>query len=402
MTLVRTVFAPRFSTTLPAPSLSALIGGATAAGPAVTEASSLGVSSVWRAVNLIAGTLSSLPLHAYRADEEVRVRAKGWADDLLTTPHPDLTTMEFLQIVFTHLLLWGNAYFWIVRDSSGQAVRQLLPIAPWAIQAGRVDELGRLSPFGKKWFVVDGSQSRDGQSYWADDYEILHIPGFGYDGICGVSPIRAERQAIGLALAAEKAGSKLFASGMLQTGVLQTEQRLTNRQAEALQDRWEERHGGVESAHSTIVLDKGAQFTQLSMNPDDAQFIESRRFQVAEIARIFGVPPHMLMDATGSTSWGSGIEQQTIAFVTYTLRPWIALVEQRLSRLVRPQAVYARFSLEGLLRGDSAARAAFYTAMTNVAAINPNEIRALEEMPPYVGGDAFRAPLNTEIQGGTQ
>lgn len=393
-TLVNRWRAPRFTSTSPLPAFNALFGASTTAGPTVTETNALAVASVWRAVNLIAGTLSSLPLHAYRTDEAARVPAKGWAEDLLRSPHPDLTTMEFIQVLYTHLLLWGNAYLWVVRDN-GNRVLRLVPIAPWAVEAFRVDDAGKLSPFGSKWYYIDGSQTKDGQPYWADDSEILHVPGFGYDGIAGVSPIRAARQSLGLAMAAESAGAKLFGSGMLQTGILQTEQRLTNPQIDRLQARWEAKQGGLESAHSTIVLDKGAKFTQLSIPPEDAQFIESRRFQVAEIARIFGVPPHMLMDTTNSTSWGTGIEQQTIGFVTYTLRPWLSLVEQRLSRLLRPQAVYARFSLEGLLRGDSAARAAFYVALANIGAINANEIRTFEEMAPYEGGDSYRVPLNT-------
>jgi HK97 family phage portal protein len=150
-----------------------------------------------------------------------------------------------------------------------------------------------------------------------------------------------------------------------------------------------------------IVLDSGAKFHQLSIPPADAQFLESRRFQIAEIARMFGVPSHMLMDTERSTSWGTGIEQQSIGFVVYTLRPWLTRVEQRVSRLVRPHAAYARYAVEGLLRGDSAQRAAFYKAMWEIGVYNTNEIRALEERSPVDEGNTRYRPLNMGELGST-
>ena len=143
---------------------------------------------------------------------------------------------------------------------------------------------------------------------------------------------------------------RLFGSGSLATGVLQSEQRLSQEQADAIQARWKAKRTGLTSAHEVIVLDSGASSIELSIPPADAQFLESRRFQIAEIARMFGVPSHMLMDTERSTSWGTGIEQQSIGFVVYTLRPWLTRVEQRVSRLVRPHAAYARYAVEGLLR----------------------------------------------------
>jgi HK97 family phage portal protein len=279
------------------------------------------------------------------------------------------------------MLLWGNAYLWLGRNQLGQ-IAELWPIHPSRVKAGRTSALGR------KVYQVDG-----GEQPHTDD-TILHLPAFGYDGVCGVSPIRIAREGIGLALAAEEYGAKLFGSGSLATGILQTEQRLTPEQADVLQARWKAKRSGLGSAHETIVLDRGAQFTQLTIPPGDAQFIESRRFQIAEVARMFGVPPHMLMDTEKSTSWGTGIEQQGIGFVVYTLRPWLTRTEQRISRILKPEPVYARFSVEGLLRGDAAQRAAFYTSMFNIGALSTNEIRALEERGPVDGGDTRYRPLN--------
>ncbi len=361
--------------------------GKVAAGVTVTPEKSLGVMAVWRAVNLIAGTCASLPLHAYEQDGDARKRrATGPAATLLATPHPDLTSFELWETVYAHVALWGNAYLWKLRDQSGQ-IRELWPIHPARVKVGRT------SDGGKKFFEVDGEPETE--------KNILHIPGFGFDGTLGMSPVTAARQGLGLSLAAEEFGARFFANGTLATGILRTEQKLTPGKADELQERWQAKRSGLNSSHSTIVLDSGADFTQLTIPPDDAQFLETRKFQVAEVARMFGVPPHMLMDTDRSTSWGTGIEQQGIGFVVYTLRPWLARVEQRLSRMVRPESVYVRYSVEGLLRGDSTQRQAFYHGMWNLGAFSTNEIRALEELPPVEGGDVRYRPLNMGLLGET-
>lgn len=364
-------------------------GGKTASGVKVTETRSLTMPAVWRAVTLLAGSIAGLPIHAYRQEGEARVRAGGASQStrVLSDPHPDLTVFEWLELLVCHLALWGNAYLLIKRDGLGRAL-YLLPIHPSQVQVGR-----RSSDQAKRYAITgplpDGSKGRV-----LGDLDVLHIPGFGYDGVCGVSPIRAARQGVALALAAEEFGGKLFGSGSLATGILQTEQRLTQGQADRLSDRWNDKRTGLGSAHGTIVLDKGVKFTQLTIPPEDAQFLESRSFQVSEIARMFGIPPHMLSDTEKSTSWGTGIEQQTIGFVTYTLRPWLARIEQRLTRLLRPDTVYVRFSLEGLLRGDSGQRAAFYKSMWDLGALSTNEIRAYEDLGPVDGGNTRYRPLN--------
>lgn len=371
---------PLTSTTL----LDFLSGPKVHAGVAVTEKSSLGMPAVWRAVNLIAGTAASLPLHAYRQDGDVRQPVlTGNAAELLDNPHPDMTPFELWELAYGSLCLWGNTYFHKLRDQTGR-LRELWWIAPNRVRAGRS------SVDGSKVYELDGNLDDP-----HTDDTILHIPGFGYDGICGVSPIRLARQGIGLALAAEEFGARLFGSGSLASGILQTEQRLDQASADALKARWKAKVSGLGNAHDVAVLDHGAKFQQLTIPPEDAQFIESRRFQVAEVARMFGVPPHMLMDTDKSTSWGTGIEQQTIGWVVFTLRPtYLTRVEQRLTKMLRPQAVYARYSLEGLLRGDSAARAEFYTKLWTLGVLSTNDIRRLEDMPPVEGGDVRYRPLN--------
>ena len=361
--------------------------GKTAAGVGVDEPSALGMSAVWRAVNLLAGTAAGLPLQGYKQDGDVRLRVglESQAARLLDDPHPDMTPFEFWETVYGHLLLWGNAYVRKVRNRLGHIV-ELWAIHPGRIRAGRADD-------GAK--VYEGDR---GLHAWTD-YEVLHIPGFGYDGICGVSPIRLARQGLGLALAAEEFGARFFGSGSLMSGILQTEQRLDQGQANALKAQWKAKVSGLGNAHDVAVLDSGAKFQQMSIPPGDAQFIESRQFQITEVARMYGIPPHMLMQTDKSTSWGSGIEQQGIGFVIYTLRPWLTRVEQRVTKMLKPGSVYARYTVEALLAGDSAAQAAYFTAMFNLGALSTNEIRGLKELPPVEGGDVRYRPLNMGVLG---
>lgn len=358
--------------------------GPTAAGVHVSETSALGMPAVYQAVNLIAGTSASLPLHGYTSDvEDIRKRISPTSQParLLAGPHPDLTPFELWEIVYAHLALWGNAYLRMLRNQNDQIV-ELWPIHPSRVKAGRESENGT------KVYQVDGGEDEH------TDRTILHIPGFGYDGVCGVSPIRFARQGIALGLAAEEYGARLFGSGSLASGILQTEQRLEQGQANALKKRWKERASGLANAHDVVVLDAGAKFQALSIPPEDAQFIESRRFQISEVARMYGIPPHMLMETDRSTSWGSGIEQQNLGFVTYTLRRWLIRVEQRVTKILRPQNVFASYAVEGLLRGDSQQRAAFYREMFRLGAFSTNDILRFENRPPVEGGDIRYREMN--------
>lgn len=361
------------------------IGQKSTAGVSVTETSSMGMPAVWRAVTLNAGTVASLPLHAFRRDDDTRLPlTSGAAASLLDQPHPDMTSFELWELVYCHLQLWGNAYLRKLRNQLGQVV-ELWPVHPSCVRVGR-DSISAL----KVYEVTD----EHGRQQGLTDREILHIPGFGYDGICGVSPIRAARQAIGLALAAEEYGARLFGNGSLATGILQTEQRLEQTQADALKARWQAKAAGLANAHEVVVLDSGAKFAQLTIPPEDAQFIESRRFQIPEIGRMLSTPPFLMFDTEKSTSWGTGLEQQMIGWVTLDLRRLYTRVEQRLTQMLRPTAVYARYSVEGLLRGDSTARAAWYGSMWGIGVFSTNDIRRLEDLAPVEGGDVRYRPLN--------
>ena len=375
--------------------LTWLGGKPTASGAHVNEVTALGLPAVWRALQLTSSVPASLPFKAYKTDDDtgrVLMGPSSQATRLMNSPHVDMTPFEFWQLVHVHRKAWGNAYCLKdgPRDRGGNLiqVQSLWPLHPSRVRVWR-DRKTR-----EKLFAVDPDDRAHDAVAILTERDVLHIPGMGYDGVCGVSPIRVARESIGLGLAAQEFGGKFFGNGSLASGVLQTEQRLTQPQADALSDRWRMKRSGVTNAFDTIVLDKGAKFTQLSIPSKDAQFLESRRFQVTEVCRWFGLPPFLMFETETSTSWGTGLEQQALAWVTFDLLTDLMPVEQRISRLLFPAPAYAKHSVEGLLRGDPASRSAFYTSMWNIGAFSTNEIRAKEELGPIEGGDVHYRPLN--------
>lgn len=361
-----------------------LDGPVNASGKRVTEKSALAFSAVWRCTALISGVSSALPLHVYRDGTHDRV-----SSPLLKNPHPELTALELWRLTYVHKALWGNAYVQKVRDGGGR-VRELWPITPDRVRVDRVKPTDA-NPSGKVFDVTDDW----GVQHVRTPREILHLPGMGYDGVCGVSPVRAAQQAIGLGLAAEEYGARLFGSGNLMSGILQTEQRLTGDQADQLKQRWKAKMSGLDKSHEVAVLDSGASFQQVSMPAKDSQFLESRTFEVEEIGRWFGVPHFLLGLTSKSTSWGTGLEQQAIGWVKFDLHPtWLAPTEQRVTKELLPGTAEARYKIEGLLRGDSAARSQFYNVMRQVGAFSANDIRDLEDLPPIPDGSVYLQPMN--------
>lgn len=366
--------------------LDVLGGHQSDSGIAITERNALTMSAVWRCVSLVSGVCASLPMHTYKDDSLEKLDS-----NLLKNPHPELTAYELWRTTYTHRCLWGNAYLQKIRDSVGR-VKELWPVHPEKVQVGKASPF-ELNPSGKIFKVTDDA----GKQHTLTSRDIMHIPGLGYDGITGVSPVRMAAQSIGIALAAEKYGAKLFGSGNLLSGILQTEQRLQASDAQRLQNRWSQMVGGMDRAHGVAVLDSGAKFQSLTMPNDDAEMLSTRQFQVPEIGRFFGVPPFLLMDTVHSTSWGTGLEQQAQGWVTFDLHPtWLAPTEQRITKELIPNGTYAKYSVQGLLRGDSAARAAFYTSLWGMGVLSPDEIRELEDRPPIPGGKgkAYYQPAN--------
>ncbi|MFE5217475.1 MULTISPECIES: phage portal protein [unclassified Streptomyces] len=375
-------------------SLTSLLGGsAGVAGVPVSETGSLHMPAVWRSVSVIANVAAALPLHTYAAGSRDRTSVA-----LLEDPHPELTRFELWRLVYVHRLLWGNAYLQKVRNGGGQVV-QLWPIRPDRVKVDR-EPPSADNPGGKVFWIQDDSGVRQRRT----SREILHLPALGYDGVTGCSPIRAAAEGIGLGLAAEKAAARLYGSGNMISGVLQTEQRLNKDQADQLKASWKAKLSGHQAAHDIAVLDSGASFQPVTMPYRDSQFLESRQFQVVEVARMFGVPLFLLMETQKSTSWGTGLEQQAQGFVTWDLAPtWLTPTEQRVTKELLTDGQYAKYQLGGLLRGDSAARATFYRAMRDTGAFSADDIRDLEDLTPIGGPEGgmhlqplYMAPLGTD------
>lgn len=363
-----------------------LAGSPAASGVAVNEASAMRVTAVYACVRLIAGAIASLPLAVYRRTDEGRERVRNDLWWLLNEqPCPTVSAAVFWEYLLAQMLLSGDALAEIERGRGG-AIRELIPLDSRAVGIRNVS--GRLR---YEFF-------RDGQWLGRDQDDILHIPGFGFDGTRGMSVIRhAAREAIGLALAAEAFSSRFFASGAHPDVALKVPGKMTQEQIDNLRRIWASKYGGAHNASLPIVLTEGTDLKEVTLSAQDSQLIEARRFQVADIARAFGVPPHMVGETDKSTSWGSGIEQQGIGFVQYTLAPHLNRIEQEINRkCFRTERLFVEFNVEGLLRGDSKARAEYYTralgGTQNPAWMTPNEIRQLENLPPLAGGGHLAQP----------
>lgn len=363
-----------------------LAGSPAASGMAVNESSAMRVTAVYACVRLIAGAIASLPLAVYRRTEDSRERVRNDLWWLLNEqPCSTVSAAVFWEYLVAQMLLSGDALAEIERGRGG-AIRGLRPLDSRAVGIRQID--GRL----RYEFC------RDGEWLGRDQDDILHIPGFGFDGTRGMSVIRhAAREAIGLALAAEAFSSRFFASGAHPDVALKVPGKMTQEQIDNLRRIWASKYGGAHNASLPIVLTEGTDLKEVTLSAQDSQLIEARRFQVADIARAFGVPPHMVGETDKSTSWGSGIEQQGIGFVQYTLAPHLNRIEQEINRkCFRTERLFVEFNVEGLLRGDSKARAEYYTralgGTQNPAWMTPNEIRRLENLPPVAGGDHLAQP----------
>ncbi len=367
------------------PLYQALTGGdiASSSGVLVSQSTAMRVIAVQACVKLIAETIAALPLQTFnRGDvnrEPIRYPAESYIWD---QPNPEMTPIEFWEQVLGSMLLDGNAFVEIVRYQGGsQSIAELWPINPLSVDIHRTGT-------GEKVFSID-RQSYDTNAIW-------HIPAFrGAGSDRGMSPIGAARESIGVSLASEKLAGKFFGNGSVLSGLIETAAGLTDDTAKALSAKFNLLHQGTDNAFKVGILDNSAKFTQLSIPPGDLQFLESRKFQVTEIARLYQVPPHMIGDVDRSTSWGSGIEQQNIGFVVYSLLRWVRRTEQSVTKFLLPsRSRYARWNLSALMRGDSSARAAFYTSGRQSGWLSVNDIRRLEEMPPIEGGDDYIQPLN--------
>lgn len=378
------------STTLanPASWLVDLFGGPTNTGIHVNEHNAMQASAVYGCVTLISKTIASLPLKIYRRKQNGE--AAEMPDSPLyyllhDEPNTMMTSCAWREQMVASVLLGGNSYTVIERDGANRPVA-LLPV-PW--QSVTVQRLKG----GRNQYVIDIG---DGTKEVYDQSDVLHVPGLGFDGLKGMSVISCgARQAIGLALATESHGSHLFANGARLGVVLKHPKSLSTDAQSRLSKQFQQQHSGLSNAFKTMVLEEGMDISNMTMTSEDAQFLESRRFQVEDIARFFGVPPHMIGHQEKTSSWGTGVEQQTLGFLTFTIMPWLTRFEQEFNRKLFPRSpFYAQFKHQGLMRGDSAARSAYYASGHQNSWLTTNEIRKAEDLPPVPGGDQLFVQSN--------
>ena len=304
-------------------------------------------------------------------------------------PNPEMTSFAFRETLMSHLLLWGNAYAQIIRNARGEVIA-LYPLMPNKMTVDR-DSNGRLFYLYQRSSEDVPSLGKDNQVYLAPT-DVLHIPGLGFDGLVGYSPIAMAKNAVGLAIATEEYGAKFFANGAAPGGVL--EHPGTIKDPQKVKESWNAAYQGSANSHRVAVLEEGMKYQPIGISPEQAQFLETRKFQINEIARIFRVPPHMLADLEKSSF--SNIEQQSLEFVKYTLDPWVVRWEQSMCRALLSDSekptVFIKFNVDGLLRGDYASRMSGYATARQNGWMSANDIRELENLdriPAELGGDLY-------------
>ena len=367
-----------------------LAGWTTATGVDVTPDKSLEVTAVFACVRILAETVASLPLPIYRRLENGgKARAPGHYlyPILHDLPNPEMTSFTLRETLMGHLTTWGNAYAEIEFNQGG-GINALWPLRPDRMRVKR--ENGRLI---YRYRVPD---EVGGQEVTLSMERVFHLRGLGGNGIVGYSPIRLHRQAVGLALAAEEFGGRFFGNDARPGVVLEHPGKLSEDAHKRLRQSWETRHGGLDKSHRVAILEEGLAVKEIGLPPGDAQFLETRRFQVSEISRIFRVPPHMVGDLERATF--SNIEQQSLEFVIYSIWPWLVRWEQEIKRsLFTPQEAltyFAEFLVQGLLRGDIQSRYQAYSTARQWGWMSANDVRRLENMNPVEGGDTYLVPLN--------
>jgi len=371
-------------------SYSFLFGG-TAAGKAVTERTAMQMTAVYSCVRILAEAVAGLPLNLYHYLPDGG-KEKSFDHPLYRLlhdePNPEMSSFVFRETLMTHLLLWGNAYAQIIRNGKGEVVA-LYPLMPNKMTVDR-DQSGQLYYSYNR--SSDEAPTMKGSTVILKPSDVLHIPGLGFDGLVGYSPIAMAKNAIGLAIATEEYGAKFFANGAAPGGVL--EHPGTIKDPQRVRDAWQSQFGGSANSGKVAVLEEGMKYTPIGISPEQAQFLETRKFQINEIARIFRVPPHMVGDLEKSSF--SNIEQQSLEFVKYTLDPWVVRWEQSIMRRLltedEKKLYFVKFNLEGLLRGDYQSRMTGYATARQNGWMSANDIRELENLdliPTEQGGDLY-------------
>ena len=356
--------------------------GASSSGKSVNEKTALQTTAVYACVRILAETVASLPLHTYRYSASGKEKALNHPLYTLlhSEPNPEMTSFVFRETLMGHLLLWGNAYAQIIRDGRGRVI-SLYPLLPNKMLVSRTDQ-----------GILFYQYQKDGRPYFLGNQDVLHIPGLGFDGLIGYSPVAMAKNAIGMAIATEEYGAKFFANGASPGGVL--EHPGVVKDPAKIRESWNTVYQGSGNAHRVAVLEEGMKFQSIGIPPEQAQFLETRKFQINEIARMFRIPPHMIGDLEKSSF--SNIEQQSLEFVMYTLDPWVIRWEQAICRALLSDSeksqYFVKFNVDGLLRGDYQSRMNGYAVGRQNGWLSANDIRELENLnriTPAEGGDLY-------------
>ena len=356
--------------------------GRTTSGKPVNERTAMQTTAVYACVRILEEAVASLPLHVYEYQDD---GGKKLVHDhplyylLHDEPNPEMTSFVFRETLMSHLLIWGNAYAQIIRDGAGR-VLGLYPLLPDKMEVQRDDK-------GNIYYVY--SRNSDENPTFKEygniklkAEDVLHIPGLGFDGLIGYSPIAMAKNAVGMTLACEEYGASFFANGANPGGVLEHPGVLKD--PSKVRESWNSVYRGVNNAHKIAVLEEGMKYQQIGIPPEEAQFLETRKFQINEIARLYRIPPHMVGDLDKSSF--SNIEQQSLEFVKYTLDPWVIRWEQSLQRsLLLPGEkgkYFIKLNVDGLLRGDYQSRMNGYAVGRQNGWFSANDIREMENMNP--------------------
>ncbi len=357
--------------------------GTSGSGKSVTVQSAIQLSTVYACVRVISETIASLPLGIYETVNDGNEKATDHPlyKLLHDEPNSEMTSFVFREVMLAHLLLYGNSYSQIIRSGKNQVIG-LYPLLPDHMDVDR-DSKGNLT------YTYTTS---DGKTVSIKPRDVLHIPGLGFDGVMGYSPIALEKNAIGLGIASEEYGSKFFSNGARPSGILTHPNTVKN--PKALRESWNSAYGGSSNSNRVAILEEGMKFEPIAIPNNEAQFLETRKFQVDEICRIFRVPPHLVGNLEHATF--SNIEHQSIDFAVHTIRPWLVRIEQAMNRALLSEQekgrFFVQFNIDGLMRGDYKSRMEGYAIARQNGWMSANDIRALENqnpIPAAEGGDAY-------------
>ena len=355
--------------------------GPSTSGKSVNEFTAMQTTAVYACVRILSETLAALPLQLYRYTPggKERVYDHPLYHLLHDEPNPEMTSFIFRETLMSHLLIWGNAYAQIIRDRLGR-VQGLYPLRPDKMSVCR-DENGQIYYIYTKTTDENPAVRPYGQVPLRKD-EVLHIPGLGFDGLVGYSPIAMARNAVGMTMACEEYGASFFANGASPSGVLEHPGVLKD--PSKVRDSWNAVYQGSANAHKVAVLEEGMKYQQIGIPPEEAQFLETRKFQLNEIARLYRIPPHMIGDLEKRSF--NNIEQQSMEFVKYTLDPWVIRWEQAMQKsLFLPEEkkqYFLKFNVNGLMRGDYESRMTGYSIGRQNGWLSANDIREMEDMNP--------------------